>query len=293
LITPTNQPTNHRPDNGIKQKKEKKQKKHMSISRKAIAVLTRGYEDQTKYQDLIERNHSIHNNLQDKTIPILLFHEGNITPTQQIYISNQTPELNLQFIDVKSTQKAFRLEKESIPVHPETSEFPIGYRHMCSFWIIDFWHFVSEYDFLLRIDEDCVVQFEIDPVFQKMESESIQIITGHWGFDCDYVTRGLNDFTRTFLSNVLERPFDQIPTRYTSGICSISGFHLNILRKNPLLYLFLVELDFSNKIYSHRWGDGPLWGEIIGYILEANKGNPCKWERSIRYYHKSHNVQIN
>jgi len=262
-------------------------------SRKCIAVLTRGYEDQDKYQDLIDRNQSIHQHLRDKSIPVLIFHEGNITHPQQTYISNQTPELNIQFIDVKSTQKAFRQEKESIPFEPETTAFPLGYRHMCSFWIIDFWHFVTEYDFLLRIDEDCIVQFEIDAIFQQMEIESIQIITGHWGFDCDFVTRGMNDFTRAFLSNVLERPFDQIPTRYISGICSVSGFHLTSLRKNPLLYLFLVELDFSNKIYSHRWGDGPLWGEIIGYILEVAEGNPCKWERSIRYYHRSHNTQIN
>ena len=261
--------------------------------RKGIAVLTRGYQDQEKYQDLIERNISIHQHLHDKTIPILIFHEGNIEETHQQYISNQTPELNLQYIDVKSTQKAFRQEKESIPFDSETTAFPIGYRHMCSFWIIDFWNFVTEYDLLLRIDEDCVVKFNIDPIFQQMEGESIQIITGHWGFDCEFVTKGLNDFTRSFLSMVLERPFENIPTRYISGICSISGFHLNILRKNPLLFLFLVELDFSNKIYSHRWGDGPLWGEIIGYILEATEGNPCKWERTIRYFHKSHKLQIN
>ena len=262
-------------------------------SRKCIAVLTRGYEDLTKYQDLIERNESIHQNLQDKTIPILIFHEGNITQLQQTHISNQTPELNIRFIDVKSTQKAFRQEKESIPFELETTAFSIGYRHMCSFWIIDFWHFVTEYDFLLRIDEDCSIDFNIDAIFQQMEIESIQIMTGHWGFDCEFVTRGLNDFTRTFLSNVLQIHFEEIPTRYVYGICCISGFHLTSLRKNPLLYLFLVELDFSNKIYSHRWGDGPLWGEIIGYILEVAEGNPCKWERSIRYYHKSHHAQIN
>jgi len=261
--------------------------------KRCIAVLTRGYSDLSNYQDIIERNQSISYHLKDKTIPILIFHEGNIEETHQIHIWSKTPELNILFIDVKLDQKAFRLEKESVVIDPETYQFPIGYRHMCCFWIINFWDFVQEYDILLRIDEDCLVDFEIDPIFDKMEQESIQIITGNWGNDCYFVTKGLNAFTRNFLSQYFDIFIEQIPEKTPSGTCSISGFHLNILRKNPLLFSYIRKLDDSNKIYSNRWGDGTLWGEIIGYILDKSHGNPCKWDRSIHYFHKSHDAQIN
>lgn len=265
----------------------------MTTNNKCVAVLTRGYPTLDQYQDLIERNESINKNLKDKTIPILIFHEGNIEETHQTHISSKTPELNIQYIDIKKDQKAFRLEKESIPFDPETAAFSIGYRHMCSFWIMDFWHFVSEYDFLLRIDEDCVIDFEIDPVFQQLQEENIQLITSHWGNDSTLVTKGMNYFSIYFLSNIYrlsETQIYQIPQRMqASGPCCVFGLNLKILRTNRLLLPFLTELEKTNRIYSHRWGDGPLWGEIIGYLLDDNNSlTPCyKLDTNIRYFHKS------
>jgi hypothetical protein len=46
--------------------------------RNCIAVLTRGYKDMKSYDILIKRNKHISNNLNDKTIDNLIFHEGNI-----------------------------------------------------------------------------------------------------------------------------------------------------------------------------------------------------------------------
>lgn len=262
-------------------------------SRKCIAVLTRGYEDQSKYQDLIERNESIRKNIQDQTISILIFHEGNITPSQQTHISNQTPELNLQFIDVKSTGKAFRKEKESIPFDPETAAFPIGYRHMCSFWIMDFWHFVSEYDFLLRIDEDCIIDFNIDQLFDKLQHTQKSVITGLWGNDCGFVTKGMNSFTINFISQKYHKPHYNIDIKSPpSGPCCIFALQLDHIRRNvPDIFPYLEALDQINGIYSQRWGDGPLWGEIIHYFLGGK--HICEIDTNLRYYHKSHQAQIN
>jgi len=261
---------------------------------KCIAVLTRGYDNLDKYIDLIERNESIQKNLKDKSIPVIIFHEGNIEESHQIHISSKTPELNIQYIDVKKDQKAFRLEKESTIIDPETASFSIGYRHMCSFWIMDFWNFVSEYDFLLRIDEDCIIDFEIDHVFQQLEKENIQLITGHWDNDNTFVTRGMNHFTIYFLSNIFQIPAKEVPfKKIPSGPCCIFGLNLKILRLNLLLVPYLMELEKTNCIYSHRWGDGPLWGELIGYILD-NSLAPCyKIDTNIRYFHKSIEQQIN
>ena len=58
--------------------------------RQCVAVLTRGYNDISMYSKLIRRNKTIQENLIDKTIYILIFHEGNITHEHQMYIINET-----------------------------------------------------------------------------------------------------------------------------------------------------------------------------------------------------------
>ncbi len=65
-----------------------------------IATLTRGYTDIEKYSMLIKRNRHIARKLKDKTIDILIFHEGNILKEHQAHIKAETPELALKFIDI-------------------------------------------------------------------------------------------------------------------------------------------------------------------------------------------------
>ena len=131
-----------------------------------ITVLTRGYQDTNKYSDLIKRNKSIQEHLNNKNIDILIFHEGDITYTQQIYIQNQTPLLKIIFVNILS--HAFKESKKYIQFSKETEGYSLGYRHMCDFWFVSFWSFVKEYDYLLRIDEDCVINTNIDIIFYKL-----------------------------------------------------------------------------------------------------------------------------
>ena len=52
------------------------------MTKNAVVVLTRGYNDSRKYQSLIKRNISIALHLKDtQNTDILIFHEGNIITT--------------------------------------------------------------------------------------------------------------------------------------------------------------------------------------------------------------------
>ena len=43
-------------------------------------------------------------------------------------------------------------------------------------------------------------------------------------------------------------------------------------------------------IYKRRWGDLPLWGEVIFYIF----GNESLYINSkLKYYHESHKLNVN
>ena len=258
-----------------------------------IAVLTRGYTDALEYSTLIQRNDAIARFLDDKTIPLLFFHEGNITEEQQLQIKVETPELIMQFIDVAENDRAFRKEKQKIPHLRGNYEnyFGLGYRHMCHFWFVDFWSFLADYDIVIRIDEDCVMESSIDSIIHKMKdpSSTASIWSGMSDIDKDFVCYGLNQFTLQFMK---ENTTNNPPVKYppSGPYTNFLGLRLDRIRNNRLLMMYIEEISKSNYIYLYRWGDLPLWGEAITYIL----GNDSLViDKEIRYYHGTHYIHVN
>jgi len=256
---------------------------------KCIAVLTRGYNNNSQYHLLIKRNKHISKNLINKSIDNLIFHEGNISHEQQIYIKNETPELNIIFINILNI--AFQSEKNSINFE-EAFGFGLGYRHMCSFWFINFFDAVNEYDKVLRIDEDCFMDSNIDDIFSYLDN--YLFVTGKIEKDEDFVTVGLNEFSLNFINKIKEEsefiPF-QLNSKLPGGpYTNLIGFSLDKIRNNEVFIKYKNEIEKSNMIYKRRWGDLPLWGEVIYYIFGDNS---LKIQNSIKYYHGSHNKNIN
>ena len=257
----------------------------------AIVVLTRGYTNILQYKTLINRNISISKNLnllEKETIDILIFHEGNILQHHQLYISRFTPNLKLFFINIK--EHAFKQEKKYIQVYQPTSTFGLNYRHMCSFWFVDFWNYVEEYNKIIRIDEDCIIDFNISEMFCMLQSKVA--IYGMWTKDEDFVTSGLNDFTRVFLKeNIPDLNNHYIIKHNPSGpYTNVFCLNLSQLRDNKLIQNYIKEVKLSNCIYKFRWGDLQLWGEVLFYLCD-----PSSYIKTnkIKYFHGSHKVQIN
>jgi len=251
-----------------------------------IAVLTRGYETLDEYSMLIKRNQHIAANLKDKSVDILIFHEGNIREEQQNYIQEQTPNLLLKFVDV--TGVGFKPEKATVPKE-STDGFSLGYRHMCSFWFVDFWHLVEKYDTLLRIDEDCFVEFDIDNLLFNSQLSHL-FIAGGTIEDCDFVTVGLNQFSLDFLNRhcIFDRHFNR---RLPVGpFTNLMLFRINIIRENTVFKKYVEAVDKSEMIYRRRWGDLPLWGEAIHYIFGEET---MKIDTGIKYYHASYKSHVN
>uniref|UniRef100_A0A6C0JJR3 Glycosyltransferase n=1 Tax=viral metagenome TaxID=1070528 RepID=A0A6C0JJR3_9ZZZZ len=255
-----------------------------------IAVLTRGYNNYNEYSMLIKRNKHIEIHLNNKSTDVLIFHEGNISNEHQIKISNETPLLNIKFINISG--KAFKPEKSNIVFDANTRMFGLSYRHMCSFWFVDFWEFVKDYEYLLRIDEDCFIDCSIDDIFLKLVSGNLFVV-GTYSHDEHFVTRGLNDFSIQFMNhysiNVNGENY-KFNRRDPSGpYTNLFGISLKI-RNNDLFRKYVKEVDISNKIYERRWGDLPLWGEVIDYIFGKDT---LLIDKTIKYYHDSHHTQVN
>jgi hypothetical protein len=251
-----------------------------------IAGLTRGYKNLSEYHNLIKRNKHIVSNLNDKTLDILIFHEGNIEENHQTYIKNETPELKIKFIDISDI--AFRPEKNNIII-TEGHGFGLGYRHMCSFWFVDFWDAVKEYDILFRLDEDCFIDYNIDTILVQLEKYNF--IVACTSEDAEVVTRGLNNFSLDFIDRNKDNfTFCKSDPRMPGGpYTNLFGLSLNKIRNNTAFQMYKDEISKSNKIYEKRWGDLPVWGEVIYYIFGEDT---MKIDENIKYFHGSHNAEI-
>ena len=256
-----------------------------------IAVLTRGYSNIAKYKDLINRNKSINNNLKDKNIPLIIFHEGNINKDHQNYIIKHTPNLKIIFINISN--KCFSGKKIDYKPYPPSVKpgygFTLNYRHMCSFWFIDFISYLDEYDYMLRIDEDCIVNFNIDNKFNLLKNKTF--IYGYWYLDYEFVTHKLNDTTLEFLNQNKDKDINHLQKRDVYGpYTNLIFINLKKIREKDIINKYLKHVEKGEYIYIYRWGDLPLWGQVIMYMIEENQH---LLDRDLKYYHGSHRKKIN
>lgn len=244
--------------------------------KKAIAVLTRGYNQIQSYNMLIRRNEYIEKNIKNKLYHLLIFHEGNISRSHQQYIQ-ACSNLPIKFIGIPPFTPI-----KDVNFTLKSGGHGWGYRHMCSFWFVDFWEYVEDYDMILRIDEDCIMESNLDLIFKELEDKVC--VYGKWHPDDESVTEGLNDFSLKFFGN------EKGPKEPSGPYTNVLGLNLRLLRKNNKLFEYINKLKQSNNIFIHRWGDLPLWGEILYYMYKPSEYQENK---KIKYYHISHNQYVN
>lgn len=266
---------------------------------KAIVVLTRGYDNIQNYDKLIARNYNIHRCLGDLSLDIVIFHEGNIPENHQKYIKSKTPGLNIKFVDVKKRGKAF-IDKSYIKRDPIVKhDVAMGYFHMCSFWFVNFWHYVEEYDYILRIDEDCIINFKILKMFKTLENKVA--CYGAWVRDDPACVKGMVNFNIKYFKkhnlpmkssinrNYIDRFSSAWWTSKVSGpYTNLLGLNLRKLRQNENLKKYIETVKFSDYIYIYRWGDLPLWGTVLQFLYSSDDHIKLK---SMRYIHD--NMRIN
>ena len=249
---------------------------------KAVVVLTRGYQNVTQYSELIARNMAIKQHLVANDVEIVIFHEGNIPLEHQAYICKRS--IPATFINVKGDY-AFKPPPSDLKIYKPSSSFGINYRHMCSFWFVDFWNFVQKYDRIIRIDEDCLIQTSIDEMFHSLLTK--HVIFGKWVKDAAHVTHGLQLFTFRHLCN--NAFISYVPKSPCGPYTNVIGMNVAELRLNNALMKYVEAVKESNGIYIFRWGDLPLWGDALIYLIPNEK-----WglDKRMRYYHGSHNKWV-
>jgi hypothetical protein len=258
----------------------------------AIVVLTKGYGTLDEYQLLLRRNQAIYDNfyslLPDKSnIDVVIFHEGNISQDHQDHIQNATQLMPMVFKIVTFLTPAIE-QANAFCYSTELSEqFSVGYKNMCRFWSVGIFEHMAQYEYVIRIDEDCILQTMDASVLTKYSGSGIMFASPSWiGEDTSDVIIGMHEFFRNYQMD-LQR---SVPNPYTNFmIINVPYFaaHQEIQR-------CLADVDRTNCIFVNRWGDMPLWGYILAVFVTNRGENKILLEdKDISYYHGSHDAKVN
>ncbi len=254
--------------------------------RLAIICLTRGYTDLQQYNVLIQRNIAIYNNINIRNgfwpWPLLIFHEGNVQPEHQEYIRSRSGPQPLFFIDIGAAEFSkpvgFDHTKEL------DKRWPWGYKCMCRFFAGRFRHYVSEFDYTIRIDEDCILQrWPAETLGQPgalLQYPYLSVETH------DFTNELLPKITRAYIAEkgLVEREFYNQKFPYTNVWIMARD-----LWKKPFVEEFVGFLEAFHFSLYYRIGDLPILGVVMNQFLEA--GEHCLI-KDVEYYHLSHNMMV-
>lgn len=245
--------------------------------KQCIVTLIKSYFYDIQYKDVIIRNRFIEENLNDKeNTDIIIFHESDVSESNKAYIQSQT-KLPLIFIKIPDFDPI-----SGITFDPETEDYGgWGYRHMCNFWFIEFHKYLKDYDLAIRIDDDCIINFNVDKMFENLKDKVF--VFAEYASDWHFVTKNLNSLTRSFLQTSVHK---DPGGPYTN----LTGFNLKKLRENKKIFSYMEKVRRSSGIYIFRWGDLPLWGEVIHYFYTEKD---YLVDTGIKYYHGSHACFVN
>jgi len=107
------------------------------------------------------------------------------------------------------------------------------------------------------------------------------------GEDCKDVTIGMQETFDFFIKNNNITPYKrEIKCPYTN----LSIINIPYFINNSQISAVLNKIKVCNCIFSNRWGDLPIWGYILSYLV-----NPELYleDKNISYSHGSHNKKIN
>jgi hypothetical protein len=235
------------------------------MKKNAIVSLVRGYTDKINYNSLIDRNKSIFehiNRKKEEKYELIIFNEGNISYEHQKYILQNSEEQPIKFVDISNSWIG-------------------GYEGMCRFYSYDIWNYCSSYDYILRIDEDCILKkCENDPFLNVKNNVCLKSV--FWGENHPATCATLPIFIENLL-NIPSQNFwnDKFP--YTNVFLSSVKFWLDIEMNNILKKIALSENQKNN-----RWGDLPILGCLLNIFAKDKIGTLY----GVEYSHTSHNVHI-
>lgn len=199
--------------------------------------------------------------------------DGSLTEEVSEIIGNDTEVIDIRKFSTKELRKLPRFQQG----------FNIGYKGMCLFYSSEFIHYLSDYDYGIRLDADSIIasNFEIDNFIE----------TGKlYGY-----VRDKKDSHRETCETLPAEIKRYVKTNNVSIKCDESSincwnFYNNFnmsklsLWRSPEYVSYMNYINANGGIQRHRWGDSTIQANAVKMF--CNKSDIVKF--GFAYEHRSH-----
>lgn len=174
------------------------------------------------------------------------------------------------------------------------------YRKMCRWWLVHFYKYVSDYDYIMRMDDDSIIEEEIPDYIEMASKEQLIYISNMVHYDCCVCCFGLKEFFESRYEKV-DHLFDFVTVNFNSLIPSVqnllkannspraaeekitlarpimffNNFHITSTSfwLQPKIRKIIKDLDKEGLIFYYRLGDAPV--ETLIVLLECPEKVKC------------------
>jgi len=215
-------------------------------------------------------------------------------------------------IDVKKMNKC--IEAKPVPYWRNKN-----YRLMCNFWINNFIKYCDNYDYIMRIDDDSIIEEPINTdIFKLIDEQNINYMSNIIHIDCGMCNYGMKNFfekilpdkkskiNELFMShnlNITNEYFEKFKKLYlelnneeykeTSVTMDMPVMYYNnfsVIRtsvwKSTEVKEIINKVNETGNIFYCRWGDGPLQ-TIIMTLYDKDKLSKLNFKYSKRLQRES------
>lgn len=252
----------------------------------AIVCLTKGYSNLSDYTRLIKRNRSIYeviNRKRERQYPLIIWHEGNIPKEHQLYILDQECNEDVRFVNIS---RVFRLPR-TIKEQDLAERWSVGYRLMCRFNFYYIWQYTRAFEYVMRLDEDCILLSSKDDPFEALFKSLGDFAAPLFAAEMHRLTnQTLSTFVQDFAgahSVNIANPYNQI-FPYTNCYVTRTAFW-----RQPEVQQFLKMVKQNPDSIRFRWGDLPVLGVALNMFASPDK--VCRLS-AMSYWHGSHNKTV-
>lgn len=256
--------------------------------------------------------------------PIIILHDGDYDNYSQQEIINSIREegrnlVSFKQIDKEDFELPDNIDEELLDNCIKLAPVPYwrnkNYRKMCNFWVNHFFKYVKDYSYVMRLDDDSLIEEVINnDLFKVMDEKKLIYISNIIHVDCGFCCYGMKE---TF-DKIFPEKKDTIKQLFTESKLSMNDGNFlkfdevhklvegkpyendnnEFIVNMPLMYynnFFVTDVSFWNrqdvkdiikvinddgKIFYYRYGDAPIQ-TIIATLLE-----PSKISRTVFKYSK-------
>ena len=215
-------------------------------------------------------------------------------------------------IDVKKMNKC--IDAKPVPYWRNKN-----YRLMCNFWINNFMKYCDDFDYIMRIDDDSIIEEPINTdIFKMIEEKGHNYMSNIIHVDCSICNYGMKDFFEKILPDKIDKiselfmehsldsnnphftrfkklylalndkEYEENNVNMAMPVMYYNNFFVTktAIWKTPEITDIIDKINETGNIFYCRWGDAPLQ-TIIMKLYDNNKMTKLDFKYSKRLQRES------